>query len=142
MRSDYSLLVTQRKYLHDILQDVRLLDTRSSSIPFPPTIHLTSDAGSLLPDPSPYRRLVGRLLHLGFSRPNISFSVQQLSQYIQHLKSIHWDATSHLRRYLKSSSSTNIFFPSQNSLQLIASLMSPGLHVLIFVTPLQVSAFF
>ncbi|KAL0435394.1 UNVERIFIED_CONTAM: Retrovirus-related Pol polyprotein from transposon RE2 [Sesamum radiatum] len=95
-RSTHGLLVTQTKYLTDILRDTHLLDAKTTSTPLPPGLKLTSDAGSLLPDPSPYRRLVGRLLYLGFTRPDVPFVVQQLSQFLQHPRSSHWDAAVHV----------------------------------------------
>ncbi|KAL0299191.1 UNVERIFIED_CONTAM: Retrovirus-related Pol polyprotein from transposon RE1 [Sesamum radiatum] len=115
-RSAHGLLVTQQN-LTDILTDVTLLDAKVTSTPLPPGLHLTTATGSLLPDPGPYRRLIGRLLYLGFTRPDISFAVQQLSQFIQHPRSSHWDAAVHVLRYLKGTSALGLFFPSSNTLQ-------------------------
>ncbi|KAK4382022.1 Retrovirus-related Pol polyprotein from transposon RE2 [Sesamum angolense] len=69
---------------------------KPNSTPFPPRLKLTAGDGSLLPDPTPYRRLVGLLLYLGFIRPNILFAVQQLSQFLHHPRSSHWDAALHV----------------------------------------------
>ncbi|KAL0395070.1 UNVERIFIED_CONTAM: Retrovirus-related Pol polyprotein from transposon RE2 [Sesamum latifolium] len=99
-------------------QDAHMLEAKSAPTPLPPGFKLTSDGGSLLCDPGSYRRLVGCLLYLGFSRPDVSFVVQQLSQFLQHPRSSHWDAAMHVLRYLKGTSSLGLFFSSQNSLQL------------------------
>ncbi|KAK4395433.1 Retrovirus-related Pol polyprotein from transposon TNT 1-94 [Sesamum angolense] len=48
----------------------------ATSTPFPPGLKLTTDSGAQLQNPDMYRRLVGRLLYLGFTRPDISHSVQ------------------------------------------------------------------
>ncbi|KAL0373066.1 UNVERIFIED_CONTAM: Retrovirus-related Pol polyprotein from transposon TNT 1-94 [Sesamum calycinum] len=77
--SPHGLLITQRKYLQDILVDVSMVDAKPTSTPFPPGIKLTDNVGSLLLALDKLRRLVGRLLYLGFTRPDISFSIQQLS---------------------------------------------------------------
>ncbi|KAL2235899.1 UNVERIFIED_CONTAM: Retrovirus-related Pol polyprotein from transposon RE2 [Sesamum indicum] len=116
-RSSHELIISQQKYLADILADTHLLAAKPTSTPLPPGLHLTDATGSLLPDPSAYRRLVGRLLYLGFTRPDISFAVQQLSQFLQHPMSSHWDTALYVLRYLKGSSSLGLFFPSTNSLQ-------------------------
>ncbi|KAL0364081.1 UNVERIFIED_CONTAM: Retrovirus-related Pol polyprotein from transposon RE2 [Sesamum angustifolium] len=118
--SPHGLLITQRKYLQDILVDVSMIDAKPTSTPFPPSIKLTDDAGSLLPAPDKFHRLVGRLLYLGFTRPDISFSVQQLSQFLQHPRTLHWDAALHVFRYLKSTSSLGLFFASNSPLHLSA----------------------
>ncbi|KAL0329372.1 UNVERIFIED_CONTAM: Retrovirus-related Pol polyprotein from transposon RE2, partial [Sesamum radiatum] len=119
-RSSHGLLVTQHKYLQDILSDTSMLNAKVASTPFPSGLHLTLDEGALLQFPDRYRRLVGRLLYLGFTRVDLSFPVQQLSQYMQHPRTSHWDATLHVLRYLKGSCNLGLFFPSQNSLRLTA----------------------
>ncbi|KAL0383326.1 UNVERIFIED_CONTAM: Retrovirus-related Pol polyprotein from transposon RE1 [Sesamum calycinum] len=116
-RSAHGLLVTQQKYLTDILRDVHVLDSRPAPTPLPPGLKLSADDGTLLFDPGPFRRLVGRLLYLGFTRPDVSFAIQQLSQFLQHPRSSHWDAALHVLRYLKGTSSLGLFFSAQNSLQ-------------------------
>ncbi|KAL0319697.1 UNVERIFIED_CONTAM: Retrovirus-related Pol polyprotein from transposon RE1 [Sesamum radiatum] len=119
-RSSHGLHVTQRKYLHDILADASMLDAKPAPTPFPSGLKLVLADGSLLPDPNRYRRLVGRLLYLGFTRPDISFAVQQLSQFLQAPRSSHWDAAIHVLRYLKGTPSTSLFFSSSSSVQLSA----------------------
>ncbi|KAK4411317.1 Retrovirus-related Pol polyprotein from transposon RE2 [Sesamum angolense] len=119
-RSSHGLHVTQHKYLQDILLDASMTDAKPASTPFPPGLKLTLDGGSLLPSPDRYRRLVGRLLYLGFTRPDISFPVQQLSQFLQSPRTTHWDAALHILRYLRGSSSLGLFFSSRSSLQLSA----------------------
>ncbi|KAL0304041.1 UNVERIFIED_CONTAM: Retrovirus-related Pol polyprotein from transposon RE2 [Sesamum radiatum] len=75
-----------------------------------------ADDGTILSDPGDCRRLVGCLLYLGFTRPDVSFAVQQLSQFLQRPRSFHWVAALHVLRYLKDSSSLGLFFPSHNTL--------------------------
>ncbi|KAL0383067.1 UNVERIFIED_CONTAM: Retrovirus-related Pol polyprotein from transposon RE2 [Sesamum calycinum] len=74
-RFDHGLLVTQTKYLTDILEDANMMDAEPASTPLPSGFKFHDD-GSLLPSPNNYRRLVGCLLYLGFSHPDISFAVQ------------------------------------------------------------------
>ena len=85
-----------------------------------PNIHLNASDGELLSDSSSYRRLIGRLLYLTLSRPDISFAVHQLSQYVSHPRLPHLQAAHHLLRYLKSSPGQGLFFSSSSSLQLKA----------------------
>ncbi|KAL0355756.1 UNVERIFIED_CONTAM: Retrovirus-related Pol polyprotein from transposon RE2 [Sesamum radiatum] len=86
----------------------------------PSSKQLSQDSGAALFDAEPYRRLVGRLLYLGFTRPDISYCVQQLSQIIQHPCEGHWHAALHVVRYLKGTPTTGLFFPASNSFQLRA----------------------
>ncbi|KAL0284906.1 UNVERIFIED_CONTAM: Retrovirus-related Pol polyprotein from transposon RE1 [Sesamum angustifolium] len=61
VRSTHGLLVTQQKYLTDILSDTNLLEAKPISTPFPPGLKLTAGDSSLLPDPAPYHY---RFLHI------------------------------------------------------------------------------
>ena len=78
-RSSHGLYLTQHKYTDDIVYDVGLVSASSTSTPLPNGLHLFVDDGALLPDPVRYSRLVGSLLYLNFTRPDITFAIHQLS---------------------------------------------------------------
>ncbi|KAL0303319.1 UNVERIFIED_CONTAM: Retrovirus-related Pol polyprotein from transposon RE2 [Sesamum radiatum] len=78
-RSPDGMSVTQHKYAVDEISDTGMTAASSVSTPLPPGIKLTSDSDALFREPDKYRRLIGRLLYLGFTRLDISFAVQQLS---------------------------------------------------------------
>ncbi|KAL0456881.1 UNVERIFIED_CONTAM: Retrovirus-related Pol polyprotein from transposon RE1 [Sesamum latifolium] len=119
-RSSHGTTVSQRKYLLDIIHVCHLTNAKPTTTPLPAGIKFDASSGPLLASPDRYRCLVGRLLYLGFSRPDICFAVQQLSQFIQHPREPHWDAALHLVRYLKDTSTLGLFFPSGSSLRLSA----------------------
>ncbi|KAL0378972.1 UNVERIFIED_CONTAM: Retrovirus-related Pol polyprotein from transposon RE2 [Sesamum radiatum] len=81
-RSTEKLTITQTKYTKDIVADVGLPNVKPASIPLPSGIKFTADAGEQIPNPKTYRRLLGRLLYLSFSRPDICYATQHLSQYM------------------------------------------------------------
>ncbi|KAK4394253.1 Retrovirus-related Pol polyprotein from transposon RE2 [Sesamum angolense] len=119
-RSPHGTYVNQAKYLHDILVDCKVLDARATATPLPLGIKFDNSTGALLSSPDCYRRLICLLLYLGFSRPDISFAVQQLSQFLQHPRVPHWDVAIYLLRYLKGTPDLGLFFPANTSLQLCA----------------------
>ncbi|KAL0378846.1 UNVERIFIED_CONTAM: hypothetical protein Sradi_3190100 [Sesamum radiatum] len=100
-RNSTGIYLAQTKYTQDIIKDIGLQHAKMVSTPFPQGLKLSSDSGSLLQQPDSYRRLVGRLLYLGFTRPDISHSVQQLSHFLNHPCEVHWTAALHVVRYLK-----------------------------------------
>ncbi|XP_020549863.1 uncharacterized protein LOC110012095 [Sesamum indicum] len=117
-RSDQGIIVNPNKYTLEIVRDVGLEKGKPTSSPLPAGCKFTSEAGAALDNPSKFRRLIGRLLYLGFTRPEICHATQQLSQYVQHPCQQHWDAAIHLVRYLKGTPSTGLFFPSNTNFQL------------------------
>nr|GEX05114.1 putative copia-type protein [Tanacetum cinerariifolium] len=83
-----------------------------------PIIKLNFTDGYLLPDPSTYRTLVGKLLYLIITRPNLSFVAQALSQYSHCPRSAHFDALIRVLRYIKLCPGQGLFFPANNTLHL------------------------
>ncbi|XP_051147536.1 uncharacterized mitochondrial protein AtMg00810-like [Andrographis paniculata] len=65
-------------------------------------------------------RLIGRLLYLNFSRLDVAFVAQQLSQFIDRPTSSHWKAALHLLRYLRGTMNHGLVFDADSSLQLEA----------------------
>lgn len=82
--------------------------------------HLRHDDGPLFDDAPAYRRLIGRLLYLTTTRPDISFAVQQLSQFMNKPTTTHHDAALRVLRYLKGSPGLGLFMFGSSILQLKA----------------------
>ncbi|XP_019263121.1 PREDICTED: uncharacterized protein LOC109240895 isoform X2 [Nicotiana attenuata] len=66
----------------------------------------------LLKDAGEYQRLVGRLLYLTMTRPDISFAVQTLSQYMHSPKQSHLDAAKRVVKYVKNAPGQGLLLPS------------------------------
>lgn len=64
---------------------------------------LCSDQGELLKYPGMYRRLVGRLIYLTITRPDLAYAVGVLSQFMHSPRIPHLEAVHRILRYLKSS---------------------------------------
>ncbi|XP_047320382.1 uncharacterized mitochondrial protein AtMg00810-like [Impatiens glandulifera] len=71
-------------------------------------------------DVNQYRRLVGRLLYLNFTRLDIAYCVQQLSQFINKPFKSHFEAAIQVVKYLKGTPSLGLFFSSHTSFKLSA----------------------
>jgi hypothetical protein len=117
-RSSKGISVSQRKYTLEILEDTGTLAAKPASVPMEPNTKLSREEGDLLTDPTSYRRLVGRLVYLTITRPDISYSVQLLSQFMDSPRKPHMDAATKVLRYLKSSPGQGIFFPANSSMHL------------------------
>ncbi|KAL0412866.1 UNVERIFIED_CONTAM: Retrovirus-related Pol polyprotein from transposon TNT 1-94 [Sesamum radiatum] len=114
------LAVTQSKYINDLIEDAGMSQAKSTTTPLPAGIKFTTEAEQVISNPESYRRLIGRFLYLGFTRPDISHAAQQLSQFMQHPCKQHWDAAHHLLRYLKGTPNVGLFFPAGSNLDLTA----------------------
>ncbi|XP_014511379.1 uncharacterized protein LOC106770068 [Vigna radiata var. radiata] len=73
-----------------------------------------------LDDPSSYRRLIGKLLYLTNTRPDLCFSINLLSQFMQSPTDYHYQAIQHVLRYIKSKPSEGLFFSADSPTHLKA----------------------
>lgn len=118
--STKGIILSQRQYTLQLLEDTGFLSSKPVTVPMDPNLKLNNHEGELLPDASHFRRLIGRLLYLTLSRPDISFAVHKLSQFLSKPRSPHLHATHHLLRYLKSNLGQGLFFSASSSLQIKA----------------------
>ena len=71
------------------------------STPLSTTQSLKLIDGTAAVDSSEFRRIIGRLQYLALTRPDISFAVNRLSQFMHKPTTNHWTSTKRLLRYLK-----------------------------------------
>ena len=96
VRSHKGIFLSQRNYSLQLLEDIGFLANKPAILPMEPHLQLNSIDGDLLPDATLYRRLVGRLLYLTVSRPDITFVMHKLSQFVSHPRRPHLDDIHHL----------------------------------------------
>ncbi|KAK8954463.1 hypothetical protein KSP39_PZI002722 [Platanthera zijinensis] len=109
-RSRQGISISQRKYTLDLLRDSGLLGCRPARTPMDTNHRLHAESGDPLPDPSQYQRLVGRLIYLTNTRPDISFSVGVLSQFMHSPTTAHLEAARRVLRYLKHAPGLGLFY--------------------------------
>lgn len=117
-RSDKGIYLHQRKYCLDILRDTGFEAAKPSIIPIEQNHCLQKSQSSLLMhnDIKTYRRLVGRLIYHTITRPDLSYAVHTLAQFIGAPRQDHLDAAYRVVRYLKQSPGQGLLFPASNNL--------------------------
>ncbi|KAL5542134.1 hypothetical protein UlMin_009844 [Ulmus minor] len=96
------------------------LGTKPINTPMEVNLKLSKDEGDLLEDPASYRRLIGKLLYLTITRPDLSYSMNKLSQFLVQQRTPHMVAAQCVLQYIKSSPSLGLFYPSRTAVQLKA----------------------
>ncbi|XP_025628044.1 secreted RxLR effector protein 161-like [Arachis hypogaea] len=98
--------------------DYGMLAAKPISTPMDYTTHLSKDSGTPLASTSEYRRIVGRLLYLTNTRPEICYAVSRLSQFLDCAIDKHFQAALRVLRYLKGAPAMGLFFSSITDLTL------------------------
>ena len=121
-RSSEGIHLSQRKYTLDILSDSGMLGCRPNTTPMDSSTKLHATTGTPLSAEasSSYRRLIGRLIYLNNTRPDIAYAVQQLSQYMSSPTDAHLQAAYRILQYLKGTPGSGIFFSATGTPQLRA----------------------
>ena len=118
-RSEKGILICQRKYTLELLEETGLLACKPSSIPMNPSFKLVQDNDEpLLDDPQLYRRLVGRMMYLTITRPDITYAVNRLCQFTSAPKAYHLQAVYKVLHYLKGTIGLGLMYAADSDLVL------------------------
>ncbi|XP_019168382.1 PREDICTED: uncharacterized protein LOC109164083 [Ipomoea nil] len=97
---DSGLLLTQRRYMHDILQRAGMTDCKPLATPAAVTKAVTP-SDEPYENPTQYRRLVGALQYLTITRPDLSYAVNRLCQFMHSPTVDHYGLLKRVLRYIK-----------------------------------------
>lgn len=118
------IVLNQRKYCLKLIYEFGLSGTKHIKTPTEVGLKLTTieydnmfkpnEEDYVIADVTSYKRLIGKLLYLTVTRPDIALCVQHLSQYLQKPKQSHISVAVRIIKYLKNQSGLGIFLPSNN----------------------------
>lgn len=101
--------LTQGKYAKNLLERFRMEQCKTAATPLQQNLKLSSDDGTKQVDATLYRQLVGSLIYLTTTRPDLAYSVSVLSQFMSRPLDSHWNAAKCVLRYLSGTCNT-IFY--------------------------------
>ncbi|KAJ4818592.1 Retroelement pol polyprotein-like [Rhynchospora pubera] len=117
-RNRTGLYLCQRKYTLDIVAECGLLGGKPAAFPIEQNHNLSIASGKPMKDPERYRRLIGRLIYLTITRPDLCYSVHILAQFMHAPLDVHYDAAIRVMRYLKGSPGQGILLSANSDLTL------------------------
>ncbi|XP_061354379.1 uncharacterized mitochondrial protein AtMg00810-like [Gastrolobium bilobum] len=121
--SNGRILLSQSKYIRDLLYKAGMAEAKGISTPMPSGCKLSKFGSNYVPDPSLYRSIVGALQYATLTRPEISFSVNKVCQFLSQPLEEHWKIVKRILRYLNVTLSYGLVFhppSSQHPLSLVA----------------------
>jgi hypothetical protein len=105
-----AFFLSQEKYIQDLLDRASLTDHETAETPKELNVHLVVTDDEPLENPTRYRHIVESLVYLGVTRPDISYSVHILSQFVSTPTQIHYSHILRVLRYLRGTISHRLFF--------------------------------
>ncbi|XP_060186716.1 uncharacterized mitochondrial protein AtMg00810-like [Lycium barbarum] len=102
---DISVKLTTREYDQHLKETIDQQDKQASK-------KTACEEDEVLQDQSAHQRIIGKLLYLTVTRPNISYSVQNLSEFLQQPKRSYMEAHLRIIRYIKSHPGKGILLSS------------------------------
>ena len=89
-QSSQGYLLSQTKYISDLFDRAWLTDNRTVDTPIESNAKYTPTDGVPLADPSLYRTIMGSLVYLTVTRPDIAHAVHVVSQFVTTPSTVHW----------------------------------------------------
>lgn len=95
------LLLNQSKYIRDLLLKANMAESKGISSPMVASCKLSRFGTDTMADPHLYRSVVGALQYATLTRPDITYSVNKVCQFMSNPLETHWKAVKRILRYLK-----------------------------------------
>lgn len=89
-------------------------------LPLDSHLKLTPNTGDDLPEPQIYQRLLGKLIYLTVTHPDITFAIHILSQFMNRPTTAHMQAAKKVLRYLLGTANQGILLASSSAVELHA----------------------
>ncbi|GJX93181.1 putative ribonuclease H-like domain-containing protein [Tanacetum coccineum] len=114
------IFISQDKYVHDILRKYNYTDVKSASTLIDLEKPLVQDRDDAHVDEHLYRSMIGSLIYLTTSRPDIMFAVCACARFQVSLKTSHLLAVKRIFRYLKGKPSLGLWYSKESPLEFVS----------------------
>ncbi|GJR22680.1 hypothetical protein Tco_0971207 [Tanacetum coccineum] len=113
------IFVNQSKYIKEMLKKFRLEDSKPMKTPMSSDTKLTKDEECESVDSTKYRGMIGSLLYLMASRPDIKFGVCLCARFQEDPKTSHLEAVKRIFRYVKGTTHLRLWYPKGTGIETI-----------------------
>eukprot|EP00253_Pinus_taeda_P014380 PITA_14380 len=100
-QTENNIFLSQSKYAKILVDRFRMQDCKLATTPMEPGLKLSTQSSSPLVDETLFRQLVGSLIYLTATRPDINFAVSYISRFMSAPEADHWIAAKRVLRYVR-----------------------------------------
>ncbi|RVX07465.1 Retrovirus-related Pol polyprotein from transposon RE1 [Vitis vinifera] len=109
-RSSEGIFLSQRKYALDLLQETGMSGCQPVNTPIEKGLKLCVEPNQVSTDKGRYQRLVGRLMYLAHTRPDLAYALSVVSQYMHNPREQHMNAVMRILSVVDDRRSTSGYF--------------------------------
>jgi hypothetical protein len=118
-QDEKGIYINQQKYALEILKRFGLSECNSVCNPLVPGCKLKKDESGKASDSTKYKHMVGSLMYLLATRPDLAFSVCLVARYMERPTEIHVAAVKRIMRYLKGTVNYGLVYDRNSSNELV-----------------------
>ncbi|XP_019053163.1 PREDICTED: uncharacterized protein LOC109114642 [Nelumbo nucifera] len=111
--------ISQKKYIETLLKKFKMEECKTVSTPLDNTKAIKKEDGSPKANESQFRSMIGSLLYLIATRPDIMYAVSLLSRFMQNPNQVHHGAAKRILRYLQGTKNYGIWYRVTHDSKLI-----------------------
>ena len=119
VQSATGIFISQKKYVREILDRFQMKNCNSVNTPTEFGLKLNKDHEGKKVDGTLYKQIVGSLMYLTATRPDIMYSVSLISRYMENPTEMHLLATKRILRYLQGTKEFGLFYKKGEKSDLI-----------------------
>jgi hypothetical protein len=114
IQSPKGIWLLQRQYALNKLSEYGMTGCKPISIPLEQNVKLSADERDLVEDTNMYICIVGSLIYMTITRPDLNYAIGVMSQFMQTPRKPHLDAVRHILRYIKHTLQCGIFYEAKS----------------------------
>ncbi|XP_057975241.1 uncharacterized protein LOC131162650, partial [Malania oleifera] len=119
-QANHGTFICQSKYIRDLLKKFNMEDCKILGTPMNSSIKLDKDEQGIPVDVKLYRGMIGSLLYLTASRPDIMFSVCMCARFQANPKESHLKAVKRILRYLVGTIELGLWYPKHTTFEIVS----------------------
>lgn len=110
VQSNAGIFINQRKYANEVLERFNMKNCNPVRTPIIPGFKLVKDDTGTGVDATTYKQMVGSLMYLTTTRPDLAFVVSLISRFMEKPTELHQQAVKRVLRYIKGTADLGIFY--------------------------------
>lgn len=114
------LFLNQKKYILELLEETGMSMANSARTPLEANVKLSKIEGEVIAEKNGFQRLIGKLIYQTTTRPDITYAVNLLRQFMHCPRRPHAEAAHHVLRYLKGTTNKGLHFKNRGTPEITA----------------------